>query len=282
MTPAVPPAAGSAASPATTGPAPHADAPCCYPVLPYGGRGHPDPVPAAPALDVTDLGFSYDRAAAAALRGVSLTVERGRRVALVGANGAGKSTLLKLVAGLLRPTTGSARVFGNRVGACHHRTAYLPQRSDLDWAFPLSVHDLVMTGRYMHLGWFKRPGRADRDIVNRTLDHLGLAALSRRQIGELSGGQQQRTLLARTLVQQADLLLLDEPWNAVDAETGRIIERVIEELAHAGRTVVAATHDAERLGRCFDRIVHLRNGGVAESEDGRGLAAAASTAVAGA
>ena len=241
---------------------PHADAPCCYPSLPYGGRGHPDPVPGAAALELVAASYRYPAATAAALTEVTLSVRRGQRVALVGSNGAGKSSLLKLIAGLFRPAAGTVEVFGNRVGACHHRTAYLPQRSDLDWTFPLSVFDLVMTGRYMHLGWLKRPRAADRGIVGKTLEHLGLSLLARRQIGELSGGQQQRTLLARTLVQQADLVLLDEPWNAVDATTGLVIERVIAELAGAGRTVVAATHDAERLGRCFERVVHMNAGRV--------------------
>ena len=126
----------------------------------------------------------------------------------------------------------------------------------------------------MHLGWLKRPRAADRDVVSKTLAHLGLADLARRQIGELSGGQQQRTLLARTLVQQADLVLLDEPWNAVDAETGMVIERVIAELADAGRSVVAATHDAERLDRCFDRVVHLSAGQIDQAV-GNGVTASA-------
>ncbi len=258
--PAPGPATGSTPAPPPLDLPPHSHHHCGYPPLPYGGRGHPDPVPGTPALNVDAASFRYDHAAAPALVDASLTVPPGRRVALVGPNGAGKSTLLKLAAGLLRPTAGSLCVFGNPVGACHHRTAYLPQRSDLDWAFPLSVHGLVMTGRYMHLGWLKRPRAADRDLVDRTLAHLGLADLARRQIGQLSGGQQQRTLLARALVQQADLILLDEPWNAVDTDTGLVIEHVIAELADAGRTVVTATHDTARLGRCFDEVVHLANG----------------------
>lgn len=230
------------------------------PAWPYGGRGHRDPLPGSPAVAVTDLHVRYDQASRPALARVSLEVACGERTALVGPNGAGKSTLLKAIAGLLVPHSGSIRLFGNRVGACHHRTAYLPQRADLDWQFPLTVAELVMTGRYVHLGWLRRPRAHDHDHVATALQRLGLQGLRGRQIGELSGGQQQRVLLARALVQEASLFLLDEPLNAVDDETREVVDDVVIEHVRRGGSVLAATHDLGRLARSFDTAVILREG----------------------
>jgi manganese/zinc/iron transport system ATP- binding protein len=182
------------------------------------------------------------------------------RVALVGANGSGKSTLLKAVAGLLRPQAGTIRIYGQPVGACRHRVAYLPQRSEVDWRFPVTVERLVLAGRYVHLGWLRRPGRADRELVARVLEQLGLSALAERQINELSGGQQQRALLARALVQEADLLLLDEPLSAVDAASRRIIAEVLDGLRRQGRTALVATHHLDRLEEEFDQVYTLEEG----------------------
>jgi manganese/zinc/iron transport system ATP- binding protein len=232
------------------------------PWLPYGGRGHKDPQPGCSAITLLDVTVRYDHSAVPAVAGASLVVNVGERVALVGPNGAGKSTLLKTIAGLLKPISGSVNLFGNRVGACHHRTAYLPQRADLDWRFPMTVADLVMTGRYVHLGWLKRPGRKDMEAVRQGLDRLKISDLAERQIGELSGGQQQRTLLARAIVQEASLFLLDEPLNAVDEATRDIVDEVLREETRGGSSVLAATHDLGRLSESFDRAIYLREGRV--------------------
>ena len=143
------------------------------PSLPYGRRRHAATVPGAPALAARSVSARYADSVEPALQSVSLRVPRGARVALVGPNGSGKSTLLKAVAGLLPVKSGGIRVYGNPVGACHHRVAYLPQRGELDWRFPISLRRLVTTGRYVHLGWLKRPGRADREIVSNVLEQLG-------------------------------------------------------------------------------------------------------------
>ena len=230
------------------------------PWFPYSRGRHADPVLGAPALATDRLSVCYPGTDRLALRDVSLRAERGSRVALVGPNGAGKSTLLKAVAGLLPVASGDIRIYGNAVGACHHRVAYLPQRGDVDWTFPITVSRFVLTGRYVHLGWFCRPGPRDRAIVVAVLDRLGLSALADRQIGQLSGGQQQRALLARALAQGADLLLLDEPFNAVDAETRDVIYQVLADLKAEGKTLVVATHDLGRLAHAFDATVHLQNG----------------------
>ncbi len=232
------------------------------PFWPYGGRGHRDPQTHAPALCIESLGVRYPHAEAWALHEVELTVKCGERVALVGPNGAGKSTLLRTICGLHRPIAGTIRVFGNPVGACHHRTAFLPQRSEVDWRFPITVTDLVMTGRYVHLGWLKRPQSHDRDLVQAMLQRLKIDSLADRQIGQLSGGQQQRTLLARALVQESSLFLLDEPLNAVDESTREIIDDVLTEQAQRGRAIVASTHDPGWLANAFDRAVYLEAGRV--------------------
>jgi len=238
------------------------------PWLPYSGGRHVPPVPNAPALATDRLTVCYPDTGHVALRDVSIHADRGSRVALVGPNGAGKSTLLKAVAGLLPVASGDIRIYGNPVGACHHRVAYLPQRGDIDWTFPIPVSRFVLTGRYVHLGWFRRPRVRDREIVTGVLDRLGLGALADRPIGRLSGGQQQRALLARALAQEADLLLLDEPINAVDAETRDVIYDLLADLKSEGKTLIVATHDVGRLAEGFDSAIYLRDGEVVTPPDG--------------
>ncbi len=238
------------------------------PRVPFGGRGHVPPVPGAPALDIRGLRVRYPESHSLSLDGVDFTVAAGERVALVGPNGSGKSTLLKAAAGLLPVEEGELLVYGNQVGACHHRVAYLPQRADLDWRFPISLRGLVLTGRYVHLGWLTRPGRHDSELVDTVLVRLGLTPLADRQINQLSGGQQQRALLARALVQEADLLLLDEPMNAVDADTRLVFESVLAELTAEGKAVVVATHDVGEMDTPFDHGLFLVAGIVVASPPG--------------
>lgn len=226
----------------------------------YSHRRYTPPLEGAPALEVQALSVAHQGSTQAAVVNADLSIEVGERVALIGANGAGKSSLLKAIAGLLRPKEGRIRIFGLPIGACHHRVAYLPQRGDIDWRFPISVQNLVVTGRYVHIGWLRRPGPQDRLRAIEVLEHLGMHHLANRQIGELSGGQQQRVLLARALVQEADLLLLDEPFNAVDAATRDVIVMTIDELQNQGKTIVVATHDLDRLAADFDRVVTLHDG----------------------
>jgi len=238
---------------------------CCghdhsEPPFPYGGRGHVPPVLSAAAIEVRELSVRYPFSTREILCDLGLSVVRGERVALVGPNGAGKSTLLKTLAGLLKPHRGTILISGNRVGACHHRTAYLPQRSDLDWQFPMSAAELVLTGRYVHLGWFRRPTRRDRVLAGEALDRLGMIASADQRISDLSGGQQQRILLARALVQEASIFLLDEPLNAVDDATRELVNDVLQEQAARGGCVLAATHDLGRLTEAFDRAEHLIDG----------------------
>jgi manganese/zinc/iron transport system ATP- binding protein len=237
-------------------------------VFPYSRRGHKDAIPNTPALELHEVSVAYPGTRRLALRQIDLCVPVGAQVALVGANGAGKSTLLKAVAGLLPIRQGTIAIYGNPVGACHHRVAYLPQRGEIDWRFPISLRRLVLTGRYVHLGWFRRPTKADTAIADETIEQLGLTTLAERQIGQLSGGQQQRTLLARALAQEADLLLLDEPLNAVDAETRATISDVLRLLRLQGKTVLTATHDLGRLETDFDGALYLAEGREIEPPQG--------------
>lgn len=228
--------------------------------LPYDQRQHVPRIAGAPSVQVSDVRIRYPGAPSFAVDGVSLRMPVGASVALVGANGSGKSTLLKAIAGLMPLHSGAIQIFGQPVGACHHRVAYLPQRGDIDWRFPVNVRKLVVTGRYVHLGWFKRPAREDWAIVRDVLDWLGIGDLADRQIGQLSGGQQQRALLARALAQEADLLLLDEPLNAVDTETREVVTRVLTELKRQGKALVVATHDLGRLEADFEGALYLQAG----------------------
>lgn len=196
------------------------------------------------------------------LSGVSLTICRGQSIALLGDNGSGKSTLLKSMAGLLRLRSGKLTVMGHGVGKCHHQVSYLPQHREIDWGFPMSVRRFVLTGSYIHLGWFLRPGRAERDQAEAMLEQLGLTELANHRLNELSGGQQQRLLLARTLMHGADLLLLDEPFNAVDAENRSRILLVFHRLKAKGATLVTATHDLDFGADFFDVRYRLVDGHV--------------------
>jgi manganese/zinc/iron transport system ATP- binding protein len=224
----------------------------------YAGRHEASPIAGEPALAVRGLYAGYDQRDV--LAGVTLRVPVGARVALIGANGAGKSTLFRTIAGLLPIRHGEVRIYGRPVGACHHRVAYLPQRSEIDWRFPITVRRLVVSGRYVHLGWLRRPRPEDWRSVDDVLARLKIADLAERQIGQLSGGQQQRVLLARALVQGADLLLLDEPLNAVDVETRGVVGAVLAAEKRAGRTVVVATHNLAHLESDYELVIHLEGG----------------------
>lgn len=217
----------------------------------------------SPALETKGLFVTYPDNGHHALSGLDLTVPRGSRTALIGCNGAGKSTLLQVAAGLLQPSAGQLLLFGHSPRTCHHEFAYLPQRSRIDWEFPMSVERLVLTGAYVYCGWFKRPGRVYRKQMVDTLKLLQLEDLAQRQISQLSGGQQQRALIARTILQQADLLLLDEPLNAVDSQTRAIIESALQRLHEEGKTIIMATHHLDRVETAFDQIVRLEAGKIA-------------------
>jgi ABC-type Mn2+/Zn2+ transport system ATPase subunit len=245
--------------------------------FPYSRHRHGIPAPDTPAVECTDVSVKYARSDRPAVRGVSFTVPQGSRVALVGANGAGKSTLIKAIAGLLPAASGSIRVHGSSAGGCCHRVSYLAQRGDLDWRFPITVRRLVLTGRYVHLGWFARPKSDDHRIVDGAMKLMQIDDLADRPIGSLSGGQQQRALLARAMAQEANLLLLDEPLNAVDARTRVIVRDVLRSLSAQGKTIIAATHDPHDIEVEFDRVIRLGEGRIAGPRPAPGAPADAET-----
>ena len=192
-------------------------------------------------LVIRDLTVAYQRKVV--LRGVNARMVRGQVIGIIGPNGGGKSTLLKAILGLVPVVQGSVTLCGRPAATMRRRMAYVPQREAVDWDFPVTVWDVVMMGRYSHLGWLRRPGAADAARVTDVLRQVGMWEHRRTQIGQLSGGQQQRVFVARALAQEADLLLLDEPLNGIDAQTQEVIRSIIEAERQAGKIVLLATHD---------------------------------------
>ncbi|MBS3181373.1 MULTISPECIES: metal ABC transporter ATP-binding protein [Leucobacter] len=194
-----------------------------------------------------------------ALDDASLEVAAGRVTGLIGMNGSGKSTLFKSIMGAVRPELGSVLIDGMAPAAARSsgRVAYVPQSEDVDWAFPISVRDVVMMGRYGRLGVTRRPRAADRAAVEQALARVELAELGDRQIGALSGGQKKRAFVARCIAQDSELLLLDEPFAGVDQRSEAMIVRLLRELAAAGRTVLVSTHDLHALPDLADEAALL-------------------------
>jgi manganese/zinc/iron transport system ATP- binding protein len=209
----------------------------------------------APAIEVADLTVAYaDRPV---LWDLDLAVPAGVLMAIVGPNGAGKTTLIKAMLGLVRPAAGQVLIHGRPYAAQRRLVAYVPQRGTVDWDFPTSVLDVVMMGRYGSLGWVRRPGRRERELAYGALEQTGMRDFADRQISQLSGGQQQRVFLARALVQDARVFLMDEPFQGVDATTEVAIVRVLQELRGAGKTVVCVHHDLETVPDYFDWLTLL-------------------------
>jgi ABC-type Mn2+/Zn2+ transport system ATPase subunit len=185
-----------------------------------------------------------------ALEDVSFAIPAGVRVAVVGPNGSGKSTLFSAAVGLLAPAAGTIEVRSRHL-------AYLPQQLHVDATFPVTVADVVAMGRWGDLGWLRRPRRRDRQLVAAAMEELGVTHLARRRISELSGGQRQRTLVAQAAVQEADVLLLDEPFTGVDRPTAEVIRALMRRWSSEGRTILVATHDLERAAEDFDMTLAL-------------------------
>lgn len=226
----------------------------------YCQHRHSSPNLKALALEIKDLEVVYPNSQELAIAGLTTHVHVGDSIALVGPNGAGKSTLFKAISGMLPIRKGSIRIFGHALGACHHRVVYLPQRSDIDWAFPISVLDLVTMGRYVYRGWFAPLRKKDMQVAHDALKQMRLDDLSGRHISNLSGGQQQRVLIARALAQNADLLLLDEPLNAVDVETRDIVAGLLQRIKSEGKTVLVATHYFDQEEGRYDGALYLKDG----------------------
>jgi manganese/zinc/iron transport system ATP- binding protein len=209
----------------------------------------------APAISVEDMTVAYGERPA--LWDVDVEVQAGSLMAIVGPNGAGKTTLIRAILGLIRPVAGRVEVFGRPHREQRKLVGYVPQRTSVDWDFPTSALDVVTMGRYGTLGWLRRPGAAERRAALDALEQVGMADLADRQISQLSGGQQQRVFLARALVQDARVYLMDEPFQGVDATTEKAIVELLRGLRSAGRTVVAVHHDLQTVPEYFDAVTLL-------------------------
>ncbi len=204
----------------------------------------------APALEVDRLTVSYS--SRPVLWDVDARIPAGRLAAVVGPNGAGKSTLLKAVVGLQGVDTGRITVQGFPAASALERIAYVPQRDEVDWDFPITVEEVVEMGRYRSTGWIRRLRAEDRDIVADSIDRVGMTPFRKRQIGELSGGQRQRVFIARALSQQAPVMLLDEPFAGVDARTESALLDLLAGFRDEGRTVIVVHHDIATVRSRFD------------------------------
>ena len=191
------------------------------------------------------------------LHNVSFHIEPGTLTCIVGPNGAGKSTLLKVILDLHPRLGGDVSFFGTSYAKAKSRVGYVPQRGSVDWDFPTNALDVVMMGLYGKIGWLKWPRRIHRELAMDALDKMGMADFAGRQISQLSGGQQQRVFLARALVQDADLYVLDEPLAGVDAATERAIMDTLKTLKNRGKTVMVVHHDLQTVEDYFDHVLLL-------------------------
>ena len=224
--------------------------------LPYLTGHFPPHEKGAAVLEAFGLSFQYN--GTPALEQVTFTLCPGERVAVVGPNGAGKSTLFKIIAGMLKPSSGRVEVYGHAPGG-HICIAYVPQRNQVDWSFPVNVADVVMMGRVGKIGLLRWPRARDWQVVQRALEVVQMGDKAGRQISELSGGQQQRVFIARALAQEAELMLMDEPLTGLDMTTQEEIFNILDALRTQGVTVLVAMHDLKVAAEHFDRVMLLNH-----------------------
>ncbi|WP_068618912.1 metal ABC transporter ATP-binding protein [Paenibacillus tuaregi] len=206
-------------------------------------------------LEIRGLSAAYQKKPV--LRDISFTAPEGSLIGIIGPNGAGKSTLIKAVLGLIPRLSGDVTIYGKPYAQQRKIIGYVPQRESIDWDFPTSALDVVMMGRYGHLGWFRRPGGQERRMAMECLAKVGMSDYAGRQISQLSGGQQQRVFLARALAQDASLYFMDEPFVGVDAATEKAIITLLNELKQQGKTVLVVHHDLNTVKEYFDWVVLL-------------------------
>lgn len=207
------------------------------------------------ALSIKNMTVAYQKKPV--LHDISFVIPEGKLVGIVGPNGAGKSTLIKAALGLIPSVTGEVRIYGQPYETQRKTVGYVPQRESVDWDFPTNALDVVMMGRYGHLGWFKRPGAREKEVAMECLTKVGMADFAHRQISQLSGGQQQRVFLARALAQEAALYFMDEPFVGVDAATEKAIISLLNELKIQGKTVLVVHHDLTTVKEYFDWVLLL-------------------------
>lgn len=207
------------------------------------------------SLKVEQLTVNYEKTAV--LWDVNFTIPQNRLVGILGPNGAGKSTLLKALLGLIRPLSGKVEFFGKPICQLRQKIGYVPQRSSVDWDFPITAFDLVLMGRYGKMGLLKWASKLDKEATWEALDMVEMAPFAKRQIRQLSGGQQQRLFIARAFVQNADIYLLDEPFAGIDMTTEKALIRLFEILRKKGKTLLIVHHDLGTADNYFDWILLL-------------------------
>lgn len=204
-------------------------------------------------VSVKDLSVSYY--GNEVVSDVSFSFPAGKLIGIVGPNGAGKSTMLKAALGLIPKDSGTVTIAGNPLKNVQKKIAYVPQRSNIDWDFPIIVKDTVLLGTYPHLGLFRRPKKEHKEWAYECLREVGMEEFGNRQISELSGGQQQRVFLARALAQKADYFFLDEPFVGIDVKSEDVIIRILKELRDQGKTIFVVHHDLSKVESYFDDII---------------------------
>lgn len=207
------------------------------------------------ALEVSNLTVSYDKKPV--LEKVAFTVPEGSITGIIGPNGAGKSTLIKSILRLLPTISGDVQVLGKPYAKQKKMIGYVPQRSEVDWDFPTNALDVVLMGRYRHIGMFKRAGKKEIAWARTCLQKVGMLEYADRQISQLSGGQQQRVFLARALAQNAKVYFMDEPFSGVDAATEKAIIKLMKEWKEEGKTVIVVHHDLQTVEDYFDHVLLL-------------------------
>ncbi len=206
-----------------------------------------------PAIEFKDATIAYRNQVV--LKEINLAIPAEKKVGIIGPNGAGKSTLLKAIIGLLPVKSGSLKICGEKVKKAKQNVAYLPQNEELDYDFPISALDVVLMGRYPHLGLIKRPGEQDYQIAKKALTDVGLLEYANRQIGRLSGGQKQRVFLARALAQEAEIMLFDEPFSGVDKVAEKKIYQLLDYCAELDKTIVVVNHDIKKAKEYFEQLI---------------------------
>jgi manganese/zinc/iron transport system ATP- binding protein len=206
-------------------------------------------------IQIHDMTIAYHKKPV--LWDVDLDVPEGQLIGIIGPNGAGKSTMIKAVMDLVPKASGWVKIYGKDYGEMRKIIGYVPQRESVDWDFPISALDVVLMGRYGHIGWMRRPGKEDRRLARESLDKVGMGDFAERQISQLSGGQQQRVFLARALAQDARIYMMDEPFAGVDAATERAIIDIMVTLREQGKTILVVHHDLQTVTEYFNWVIML-------------------------
>ena len=206
-------------------------------------------------IQIHDMTIAYQKKPV--LWDVELDVPEGKLVGIIGPNGAGKSTMIKAIMELVPKASGWVKIYGKPYADMRKMIGYVPQRESVDWDFPISALDVVLMGRYGQVGWVRRPNKEDRRLSMEALDKVGMSEFAGRQISQLSGGQQQRVFLARALVQDARIYMMDEPFAGVDSATERAIIEILVTLREEGKTILVVHHDLQTVTEYFDWVIML-------------------------